>query len=1078
MTLENSCLAQLNMILGLSWPITLEYFSGWIGAGLFVVFGAFFLTLGMLSLNGLGKARKWTAIVIRLMVLLVLILLLGGARWQQNHKDVEVIVVSDISPSIEQYTNFTTASFDAGRDKFFDDCAKVPSKKPRDRIGFISFAEESWIDGIPGEQPVRTSKPIHDKRGTGTDIGSAVQLALATFRNDAMRRIVLVSDGNQNIGDLETAIAAASAQHVPIDVFPLNYKVQNEVMMEKIIAPTWKRENVPFTVEVYLRSTNPADVFGRMTVYMDNFPLALNPEDPKNPGRNVTLKPGVNRFPIQIKGLAQAGAHRFRATFEGKSDGVGKSDTLLSNNSGEAFTFVQGKRQILYVDNARDAADQLGPGTALETALRSDGVNLLKIRVDQFPNDLVSMQAYDAIIMANVPLGGGNSGLNQQQDEFLARYVHDMGGGLVMIGGPDAFGAGGWINSKTRDVLPVNMEIPAVRQIPKGALVLIMHSCEMPRGNYWGEQCALAAMKTLASKDEIGVISYGWNGGQAGGVGGAGWDFLLRDKGDGSAVTAAIKKMMLGDMPSFDDAVKLAVEGSGGNQYCLEKSDARQKHIIIISDGDPAGCNAALLKKCKDKKISISTLTVFTHMPGTKSPQMIEMAKETGGKAYGPIEDNPDQLPQIFIKEATVIQRSLISENEAGIPLVIENGDSDLVKGFDVLPKLRGMVLTSRKDGAQNDIKLALVAQNKNSQGKVNLDPVLAHWQSGLGRVVVFTGDATARWAPQWVGSPSYRSFWSQTVNSVARPPMSTDFDVQATQNGNKGKLIVKANNKDSGFLNFMNIAGQVIGPDGKDPVPVRLVQTGPGTYEADFDAPKEGNYIIPMHFSGKSDGKSTGGELMGGLTINGSPEQRDLQSNDSILARIASATGGRMLDPWNVEQAELFSREGLNRSASPLPTWDILIPILLALVLLDVAARRIAWDIASIQKALKAARARFTSFLNPGPVVASGPTLDALKKVRDDVTENKFKAVSKKPPAPPLPSGAAAAKPDRSAKFEGNAVAGDISQVVGGATDKPIPSAPKNPTPKGAATGTTNSLLEAKKRAQAQIREKEQGEQ
>ena len=196
------------------------------------------------------------------------------------------------------------------------------------------------------------------------------------------------------------------------------------------------------------------------------------------------------------------------------------------------------------------------------------------------------------------------------------------------------------------------MEIPAQRQIPKGALVLIMHSCEMPQGNYWGEQCALAAMKTLAPKDEIGVVSYGWNGGAAGGVGGAGWDFPLKEKDNGAAVTAAIKKMALGDMPSFDDAVTLAVKGAGPGQPCLLNSNAKQRHIIIISDGDPQGCNQGLLDLCVKEKISISTVTVFTHMPGTKSPQMIEMAEKTKGRAYGPVETNPNQLPQIFIKEA------------------------------------------------------------------------------------------------------------------------------------------------------------------------------------------------------------------------------------------------------------------------------------------------------------------------------------------------------------------------------------------------------------------------------------------
>ena len=1053
--------------LSIIWPLKLEYFTGTTAALLFLGLAIFFVTLGLWSLAGLGQVRKWTAIILRLLVTLCFILILGGARWQRQHKNVEVIVCSDISDSIDQFTKFPGNSYDAAREKFLDNATKQPDKQTDDRIGVISFADDAWIDAIPGNQLIKNAKPIHERRGNGTDIGSALQLGLATFRNDAMRRLVLISDGNQNMGDIDAALNAAAAQHVPIDVFPLNYRIRNEVLMEKMIAPTWKRENEPFTVEIFLRSTNALDVTGKLTVLMNDVPIPLDPANPNATSKTVTLKPGITPFRVQIPGQA-AHVQRFKATFEGQSDGVGKVDTLLSNNSGEAFTFVRGKGQVLYIDNARDASGQLGPGKLLEQALSSEGINLVTKRVEQFPTDLVELQNYDAVILANVPKGGGFGGLDDKQDENLARYVHDMGGGLLMLGGPDTFGAGGWISSKLKDVLPVNMEIPAQRQIPKGALVLIMHSCEMPQGNYWGEQCGLAAMKTLAPKDEIGVISYGWNNGAAGGVGGAGWDFTLKEKGDGSAATKAIKNMMLGDMPSFDDAVTLAVKGAGPGQPSLLNSNAKQRHIIIVSDGDPQGCNQALLDLCVKEKISISTVTVFTHQPGTKSPQMIEMAEKTKGRAYGPIENNPNQLPQIFIKEATVVQRSLIHEAGEGdppFPVQISDNTSDLLKGIGGFPGLRGIVLTSRKDNAQNDIKLALVAANPGANGKMNFDPVLAHWQTGLGRAVVFTGDATARWAPQWAGSSMFSKFWAQAVRSVARPPMSTDFDVQTLQIGTKGKIVVKANSKDSGFLNFMNIGGSILGPDGK-PTTVKLVQTGPGTYEGDFDAPLEGNYVIPLHF----EGKNGGGELMGGLTINGAPEQRDLLSNDPLLQRIADSTGGRMLEPFNAESANLFSREGLLISASPLPIWDILIPVLLGLLLLDVAVRRIAWDWLATKRLAAAMAQKVRDFTVTTRQVESAPTMDALKKVREGVAEQKFRPAEKiAANAPSLP--------DPKAKFVAqNAVEGDISNIVGGATDKPLPSAPKKVDPKGAQVGgTTNSLLEAKKRAQQQIKQKEQ---
>jgi hypothetical protein len=155
---------------------------------------------------------------------------------------------------------------------------------------------------------------------------------------------------------------------------------------------------------------------------------------------------------------------------------------------------------------------------------------------------------------------------------------------------------------------------------------------------------------------------------------------------------------------------------------------------------------------------------------------------------------------------------------------------------------------------------------------------------------------------------------------------------------------------------------------------------------------------------------------------------------------------------------------------------WDVLLPFLVALILLDVATRRIAWDWASIRRtgALVATRVReFTTLQR----VESRSAVDALQRVRQEVAETKFKP-GDKPAAPPAP---AAPRPDPKAKFTApKGVEGDITQVVGGATDKPVPAAPKKIEPKGAAPRPgehTGSLLEAKRRAQQQIKKKEEGD-
>jgi uncharacterized membrane protein len=1072
-------------ILAFNFPLKLEYLTPAMAAGLFALLAAPIILLGMRSLSGLGPVRKYVAIAIRLLVLLIAVLILGGARWQRISKDLEVIILRDVSESTAQVREFRGKTLQESQDEWFRYLADPKNGKPKDdRIGVIAFHDQPIIEAMPNVHPAFDARPIRDVGG-GTNIGSSIQLALATMGKDAMHRLLLISDGNATLGDTEAAINAANAAGVQIDIVPLRYDVQNEVVVERLNSPAMKRENEPFTIDVVLRSTNPTDVFGRLTVLHGGQPMDMDPyTEGMQATRRVKVKPGPNTERVRVPALSGSSTiHPFKAVFEaegvsattqpgagnavagapGQGPGAeapglaaGRGDTLLANNVAEAFTFIKGKGRVLYVDNVEG-----NRGDILAKALTDESINIEHVTVDAFPNTLMEMQNFDAVILANVPRGAG--GLNDEQQKMLTSYVHDMGGGLVMIGGPDAFGAGGWQGSKLEEVLPVNMDIPAQRQLPKGALVLVMHSCEMPDGNYWGEQCALKAVETLSERDEIGVISYAWNGP---GGGGSNWDFPIQVRGDGTRVTAAIKRMQLGDMPSFDDTLDLALNGRNGVGGLI-RSDARQKHVIVISDGDPQSPAPSVIDAYKKNKISISTVTVYPHTgdPDGLPRQMKDMATQTGGRHYGPINVNPNQLPQIFIKEATVVRRSLIHEPKEGIPLKQNPGTSDIMKGMEgvQLPPLRGMVLTSRKSNPQIEIPITAGAAN---------DPILAHWQAGLGKTAIFTGDAHNKWAAGWVGSPLYSKFWSQVVRGVQRPPMSTDFEVQTTQDGGVGKLTVEALNKESGFLNFLNMRATVIGPDLK-PIEVRLNQTGPGTYSGEFPAKGAGNYVSIINYSGP---KGERGTVPSGMAINSSPELRDLRSNESMLRDIAQRTGGRVFEPFDVRPADLYTREGLKIQPSLLPIWDLLLPALLGLIIIDVATRRIAWDWASIKK-MSAAGAAWVQTHTTTRKIEAAPTLEALRRVRDDVAEQKFKPAQEEGAtiAAPTP------RPDPSAKFSAQGVEGDISRLVGGASDKPVPPAPKKIEPKGApaaAGGHTGSLLEAKRRARQQIEEKEKGEQ
>ena len=58
--------------------------------------------------------------------------------------------------------------------------------------------------------------------------------------------------------------------------------------------------------------------------------------------------------------------------------------------------------------------------------------------------------------------------------------VKDLGLGFLMVGGRNSFGPGGYHKTPIEEVLPVSMDVTKKKVLPKGALVIVLHTCEFP----------------------------------------------------------------------------------------------------------------------------------------------------------------------------------------------------------------------------------------------------------------------------------------------------------------------------------------------------------------------------------------------------------------------------------------------------------------------------------------------------------------------------------------------------------------------------------------------------------------------
>jgi uncharacterized membrane protein len=847
--------------------------------------------LGLRNLAALGLLRRVLAIVLRCLVVLILVALLARPMLTRTSKRMTLVAVIDRSQSIPASLQKEALGYLSHA---------LTAKAAIDQLAVVDVAEAASISKLPGgDTAIRQRNTT--LTGQQSKLADGVQMAMAIAPPDTAVRILLVSEGNETGGDLKEAARIAAANKIPIDVLPIHYSYDNEVIFKRLAAPTKARSGQTVQLRLILNSTT--NVHGKLLLNLNGEPVDLVPDSPEI-AVEVDLEPGTNVETVSIP-VGSYGIHEFEAVFMPDEPW---QDRIVQNNRASAITYVAGPGNILVVD-----ADGT-TGQSLSKALQSTDMDVRYITAAEFPDNLSMLMGTDAVVL--VDSGCGN--FTYQQQEMLCRYVTDLGGGLIMAGGPQSFGAGGWIGSPVAEILPVDLDPPQKKQLPKGALVLIMHACEMPQGNYWGTRVAIAAVKTLSRLDLVGILAYNWQGPSD-------WVFPLGPAGDKKAVIAAIEQMQMGDMPSLHDHLQAAYNK-------LKNCDASQKHVIVISDGDPAAPSQQLLAQCKEAGITCTGVAIFPHS-SMDVQSLVRVAQSTGGRFYD-VKD-PQQLPQIFIKEAQVVRRALIVE-ETFTPQVAYSL-SEILKGISgAVPDLDGYVVTGPKGGLNQVILSSTQA-----------DPILATCQSGLGRCAAFTSSVDSRWASRWLQWGGFERFWEQAVRWAAKPAQSADCEVFADVQGRQVTVSVEAIDAEGKFIQFANIEGQIIAPD-VSTNQLELTQTGPGQYQGRFQAGASGSYVVNLRYKKLADDTMHFSQTT--VTIPFAPEFRDLTDNAPLLAEVSDISGGRILgsDP---NQADLFDYAGLKFPETELPLLRPLMLVWLALFLLDVAARRVILDVRAIAR-------------------------------------------------------------------------------------------------------------------------------
>ncbi len=779
------------------------------------------------TFSHLSTPQKFLSLVVRLVILLLLVLSLADARWRRTVDKLGVMFVVDVSDSIPA---------DA-RDEIFADIAKAIESKPKDDMaGIVLVGREAAIEVFPSSalSPRQAFNRDSVVSGNFTNLSEGLKLASASLPAGIQKRVVLYTDGAENIGDVLSEAENAKSGGVELLTVPVSPDYGDEAELQSLFAPAAVGEGETVGLRMVISSTRKQKT--RVMLSANGIYIGET---------SVELSEGKNAFAYPVPGL-EPGFHSFAVSIEPEAD------TTPENNTGFAFTRVAGRAGVLIASD--DASDS---GT-LDTVLNAHRLSASRLGSRSLPITLPEWLSFDSVIFSAMPAHK----LSEAQMEQVATATRDFGHGFVMLGGEDSFGPGGYYKTVIEDVLPVTMDFKRHAMSPNVAIILLVDRSGSMAVSYGGyEKLALAreacisVVELVEPNDYVGVMTFDSL---------PKWVVHPEKNLNREAAITRIRSIVAGGgteiYPSLVEAEK-----------ALAGIDAKIKHVILLSDGMSApGDFSGIVSKIVAGGATVTTVGIGEDADLQFMAQIAEMG---GGNNY--FTNDPYDLPRIFTRETFLANKGTIVEQEfAAIPA----SPNPLIEGisWETAPPLLGYVATSEKPTADTPLLTPMG------------DPLFSIWRYGLGLSAAFTSDAKNRWASHWLGWQGYSEFWSALARSTSASAATQGYRARTDLDGDRGIVSFEV-------LEGSQIAGSVSSADARIVAPdmsqstIQLQQVASGKFIGEFPIAENGTYLVNI-IASSSEGTKT---AAAGLAVSYSPEYKRLGADSFILEKLSEMSLG-----------------------------------------------------------------------------------------------------------------------------------------------------------------------------------------
>ncbi len=709
----------------------------------------------------------------------------------------------------------------------------VAAESLEDATALLPSSYADWPDSRVRHVPLVTDDGA-------VDAARALELAVASITAGEQLRIALVPPASPTRSLSVPLLNVLGAVAAPVDSLAAPGRHQGDVAVSRFAA-----DRVPMAggaAELHAVLTAQAPTVVALTLSRDGETVAeLRSE----------LLEGATLVRIPI---AASVAGEVRYSLWAQADG----DPVASNDSAALILTVREPPRIaLYAHEGQPAA-------AFKEALELQGFTVTLRPPHTMGLEASSFLGYDGVVLMDVPA----IDLSSAQQEALETWVREFGGGLLITGGENAFGPGGYLETALDRVSPLSSKIP--REAPAVAMLFVLD-----RSGSMQQLVGATSRLEVAKQATLTAISLLGDGSQAAVVAYDDSAFTLLDFTDSSeteTITAAIEHLIPGGGTAIQPALVRAVE-------LLDGVDAASRHVIVLTDGlsrpdDISG----VMEELVAAEATVSAIAIGA---GSDVERVRQIARLGGGTAHTTTDFRA--LPGILAQEAMLLAGDPVVRDPV-LPLVTDTG-TDLMTGLPTtFPSLGAFVETTPK--------LAATVHLSDEEGR----PLLASWRYGSGRVMAFTSQAVGAWASAWSQVSAFPGWWGQWLRWTIQPGGNVGLGLTASVYGDEVKVEVTATAKDGSpvqRLDLVATATTVTSPDAAPAASTRLVETAAGRYVGTLPL-SVGDTLVEVAPAGTLQGIDAASvlvahEYMAGVA--GGPAIAD------GLQLLSVQTGGRLLD-------------------------------------------------------------------------------------------------------------------------------------------------------------------------------------